>query len=34
MYGITGQTLFPEYEDTIRKILLSFRCHGEGRVEV
>ena len=34
VYGITGQTLFPEYEDTIRKILLSFRCHGEGRVEV
>jgi len=34
VYGITGPTLFPEYEETIRKILLSFRCHGEGRVEV
>ena len=34
VYGITGSTLFPEYEETIRKILLSFRCHGEGRVEV
>ena len=34
VYGITGPSIFPEYEDILRKILLSFRCHGEGRVEV